>query len=176
MAGGMAQAHQAVEFPPIELDYTLDFQFAAPRKGYEYWLDKCAGRAMPDRRDIAPLQVVSILSHLSLFDMDITNGVLQNLRARLIGAEFERVFGSLRNRELSTLLGPIVWARWMDLSSKVLAHGGPVRATGQIMFANKSHLGVELLLAPLTDGGEKPAVIFLVDHFYSILKEGLLHR
>lgn len=171
MAGKIAQAHQAVEFPPIELDYKLDFQFVPPRRGLEYWISKCAGRAMPDRRDIDPVQLAGILNHLSMFDMDITNDALQGLRARLIGAEFERVFGSLRNRDLPTLLGPSVWARWMDLASNVLAHGAPLRATGQVAFANKTHLGFELMLAPLSDGGTKPAVLFLVDHFYSYVKQ-----
>lgn len=166
-----AQAHQAVEFPPIEVDFDLNFRFPAPRQGYEYWLGKCAGHAMPDRRDIDPVQLAGILKHLSMFDMDIAGGELQGLRARLIGAEFERVFGSLHNKDLPTLLGPIVWARWLDLGARVLAHGAPLRATGQIVFANKSHLGVELLLAPLTNGGTEPAVFLLVDHFYSYVDQ-----
>lgn len=167
----MTQAHRAIEFPPIEMDFELDFQFESTRKGHEYWRSKCADRAMPDRRDIDPVKLVGILKHLSLFDLDIADGVLQGLRARLIGEEFGRVFGSLRNRDLPSLLGPIIFARWMDLADNVLARGMPLRATGQVIFADKKHLGVELMLAPLTDGGKEPAVIMLVDHFYSYVSQ-----
>lgn len=54
------------------------------RRLYEYWLDRCGGRAMPARTDIDPIEMRFILGHVMLLDV---LPPVPRFRVRLQGSE-----------------------------------------------------------------------------------------
>jgi hypothetical protein len=57
---------------------------------YRYWKAKCAGRAMPARRDIDPLEMKWLLGNLSLIDVRQDQ---PDFRFRLAGSNVVALFG-----------------------------------------------------------------------------------
>jgi len=66
---------------------------ASPRlqQLYAYWQDRCAGRPMPSRADIDPLDIPRHLPFLILFD--VVPGS-ERLRARLVGTHVADMYGA----------------------------------------------------------------------------------
>jgi CheY-like chemotaxis protein len=60
------------------------------RRTYRYWLDKAAGRAMPDRKDLDPAELKDILPDLSIFE---AVGPEPRFRCRLVGTRVVDAFG-----------------------------------------------------------------------------------
>ena len=52
------------------------------RQLFDYWVECCAGRAMPSRGDIAPAKIVKLLPGISLIDISEELGAS---RVRLAG-------------------------------------------------------------------------------------------
>jgi len=152
-------------FSPIQIDETLAFESAATRLGYQVWCDMAQRQALPDRRNLNPRHFGSYLPNLNLFDLHVQDGELVSLSARVVGAEFEAVFGDLKGKILKEILPENVMARWMGAAKAVLEHEGPVRATGRVAYENKDHYSFELMLALMSDGGGVPAVLFAVGVF-----------
>lgn len=57
---------------------------------YAYWESKCAGRTMPSRNDIDPIDIPRLLPNLILFDVE--PGTLR-LKARLVGTRVVQMYG-----------------------------------------------------------------------------------
>ncbi|MBI1261999.1 MAG: PAS domain-containing protein [Rhizobiales bacterium] len=170
MTGQGTSAGEGETFSRMELDFSLNFQFPEPRLGHEIWLDMCQGRPWPDRRDIDPVRFAPLLSHLSLIDVVYEGDVASSLALRLIGARLGEIYGHSRDRDLGEVIGPSLMQRWMDVALRILEKGAPTRATGIVLFKDKSHTGFEHFIAPLTNGGDRIEVMMVVDHYYSRVK------
>lgn len=61
------------------------------RRGYDYWNGKRAGRAMPARADIDPLEIVPLLPHVALIDVlrGARPGWPLDFRYRLMGTAID---------------------------------------------------------------------------------------
>ncbi len=61
---------------------------------YEYWLQKRAhaGRCLPGRQHLDPVEMKGFLEHVVLFDV-VPDGVYNRFRHRLIGTHFAEVLG-----------------------------------------------------------------------------------
>lgn len=167
MTGQGASKRDGEIFSRMDLDFSLNFEFSEPRLGYETWLALRNGREWPDRRDIDPVSFAPVLTHLSLIDVCYTNGVLSSLSLRLIGSKLGDVYGHSRNRDLGEVLGESLMTRWMDVAHRIIEKRAPTRATGTVLFQDKSHIGFEHFIAPLTNGGDRIEVMMVVDHFFS---------
>jgi len=152
-------------FSPIEIDLTLAFQSAVTRLGHEVWCDMADVQALPDRKHLDPRAFGSFLPHLNLFDLHLQGGELASLSPRVIGAEFEAVFGHIKGRALEDVLPQHVLTRWIGAATAVLDHGAPLRATGRVAYENKEHYSFELMLALMSDGDEMPSVLYVVVSF-----------
>lgn len=152
-------------FPPIEIDPSLDFQHKITKLGFEHWTEKAAGRAMPDRADIDPRAFGPYLGHLTLFNIRFNDGAVDGLVPRIVGSDFESVFGDLKSVPLEEKLPSAIYDRWRLVVTGMMEVGGPVRATGPIVYKGKEHLVAELVVAPLSSGGEANSVLYVVSVF-----------
>lgn len=119
----------------------------------DYWGRLCAGRRMPGRQEIDPLDIPWALSRIFVVERVSTP---QEWRYRLAGEEIERAFGkrSLRGLGLDDMLPPAmarrVRARWRPLAERgcaVYMHGLVYKAADRYSFGGR-------LLLPLADGAE----------------------
>jgi hypothetical protein len=70
--------------------------------GYDYWRAKCAGRSMPQRRDIDPADIPSLLPHILITEM-LEEGT--RYRYRLAGSVVTEAFGrSLTGRYVDEIM------------------------------------------------------------------------
>jgi PAS domain len=65
---------------------------------YEYWLRKGAGRAMPARADIDPLDIPQLLANVFL--IDVVPGTPRRFRFRLVGTRITELEGEMTTRFL----------------------------------------------------------------------------
>jgi hypothetical protein len=123
----------------------------------EYWRSKRAGRPMPSRRDIDPLEIPWALSRIFLVDYEAGTG---DYRYRVAGEDIEEVFRrftgsiSLRGVTLRQALPPAsvdaVHRRWSPLPTK----GHIVYMRGLVyLAAERVPVGARILL-PLSERGD----------------------
>lgn len=62
------------------------------RRGYDFWLQKCAGRPFPDRADLDPAEIKDILPHLTIVEVT-GNGPVPLFRYRLVGTAVVNAVG-----------------------------------------------------------------------------------
>lgn len=123
----------------------------------EYWLSKRAGRLMPARGDIDPLDIAWALPNIYLVDYDRASGTY---RYRLAGSDIEAVYRhalggrGMRGATLRDFLdsdkADLVENRWNNLVSR----GDIIYMRGLIYHAADRILTGERLLLPLAEHGE----------------------
>jgi hypothetical protein len=73
-----------------DLAFRAQLVIPEQRQLFDYWRAKCAGRAMPTRRDIRPADLPRLLPCISLIDVLPEN---ERMRVRLAGTRLREVFG-----------------------------------------------------------------------------------
>lgn len=138
---------------------------SAPRlkEAFAYWQGKLAGRSMPSRRDIDPVEMPRLLPHLML--LDVLSSPL-DFRHRLIGTElramFARDYTGLRFSELPGKgRGSIVWGN----CEKVVLSKAPLAGNPPYVGPEPKVLRCENLLLPLSEDGSEVGMILLVANF-----------
>jgi hypothetical protein len=118
---------------------------------YDYWTQKCAGRALPSRADIEPLEMKEWLGNLLLAEFF---GSVENYRVRLDGSNLIGVGGKDRTGKGSEVLTS------EEERQLIVAQYGPVLETArpayfetQFLNSEGRHLREQKLLLPLSDDG-----------------------
>jgi hypothetical protein len=73
-----------------DLAFRAQLVIPEERQLFDYWRSKCAGRAMPARRDIRPADLSRLLPCISL--IDVLQGA-ERLRVRLAGTQLREIYG-----------------------------------------------------------------------------------
>lgn len=118
-----------------------------------YW-DSCrAGKSMPSRADIDPIDIPHLLPHVGL--IDVLGGGLR-FRYRLIGTQMNKVFGSdLTGRYLDQSSGGD-YRDYLDRLYKRCAQGPHiVYSEGELTYQDRTHLWIARLLLPLSRDGRR---------------------
>lgn len=153
-----------IMLPPIALEPALDCVSPEVREGLAYWRAKTAGREMPLQSDIRPEEIPHLLPYLSLFELRQAHGRLE-LFPRLAGSKFEEVFGSLHNKPLETVVPAEIVDRWQGAARTLIEAREPLRATGDVLYEEKTFIRFELVIAPLSRTGETLDVMLLICSF-----------
>jgi CheY-like chemotaxis protein len=142
------------------------------RRGYDFWLQKCAGRPFPDRTDLDPSEIKDILPHLTIIEV-AGNDREARFRYRLVGTAVVDAVGKdrtgcfadefLQGRHAAFLCG--LW-------QEVCASGCPIYAASAYDIdsddrALSSDLGLsrERLLLPFSVQGDSVRQIVTVQTF-----------
>jgi hypothetical protein len=136
------------------------------RQLYDYWLERSAGRAMPERADISPAHIPRLLPFVSLIDVDPLNG---ECRIRLAGTRLRDVY----DREITglSLADLDLGAKrdyWLAAYQRTIVEGKPTQGVVRGPRVNKEHLIQYWLKLPLSrNGAHGVGMILCLDHFQS---------
>jgi len=138
---------------------------AAPRlrEAYAYWSGKLAGRPMPRRRDIDPVEIPALLPYVVL--IDVLSDPL-DFRYRLIGAEVRNIskanYTGKRFSELpDKARGGVIW----DSCEQTVLAARPFSQSPSYIGPERSVRGCENLLLPLSEDGVRVSMILKVISF-----------
>lgn len=124
---------------------------------YDYWDRKRAGRAMPSRADIDPIDIPHLLANLILVD---TADAFGAFRFRLFGSAVVQGIGEDRTgkyfSDLPTITGDPETA---DSYWCVYTDGQPDYASGRSVLPNATFRKYSRLLLPLSNDGTQVSMI-----------------
>ncbi|HZS83706.1 MAG TPA: PAS domain-containing protein [Stellaceae bacterium] len=133
------------------------------RSMYEYWRRKCAGRAMPSRRDIDPSEIPKLLPHMTITEV-IGNGA--RFRYRLSGTAVTEAFG----RSLTgQYVDEVMKGQYRDLILRLYRN---VCLARRCVFCESKYTGsknpgvtTKRLLMPLSEDGTTVSQVLAIQTF-----------
>src|SRR5262249_13341959 len=126
------------------------------RQLYDYWIEKAAGRRMPDRRDINPLHFPRLLPFVSLVEI----GNSGRYRIRLAGTRLRDIYDC---ETTGLYLDELDWGDkrdyWLAAYHRIAAEGKPAQGAVRGPRTQKEHLVQFWLKLPLTVNAERVGMI-----------------
>jgi hypothetical protein len=158
----MTGSVDALRFLPI-VDEEADCASEITREFLNYWTSKLAGREMPSRADIDPLEITSILPHTGLVAIEEDP---RRYFWRLVGTHITTATGrDHTGRYFDELYPPMLLKDISSLYARVVEQRFPIRHYGVTTFAEKNHLKYESLLMPLSSDGTRVEMVFAGIHY-----------
>src|SRR5262249_21194045 len=148
---------------PDDLTFAIDPDELVPelKEVRDYWLAKCAGRAMPRRADIDPAELRQHLPFLSLLDVLPET---KDFRFRLLGTAFAEIIGhNSTGKTVREVYEPIdrEVMQWMlDSYNAVVTSKRPVFKRGSLRAVEKDFIYSEAIHMPLSEDGETVSIVF----------------
>jgi hypothetical protein len=131
---------------------------------YEYWLRKGAGRAMPARADIEPLEIPRLLANVFL--MDVVPGTPRRFRFRLVGTRIADLEGEMTNRFLDEFVpgaAGTAMARHYEETA-----GGRISVRHETLhWRKREYINYDVLLLPLSSDGETVDMLFGLARYHA---------
>jgi hypothetical protein len=120
---------------------------------YQYWSERRAGRSLPARADIDPVDIPHLLPHIALTEIvSPPDGDEPRFRYRLAGTEIEERFGCpLTNRFLDELKEGDYLTYIQSLYRKLMTGMAPVYAESSFEAGDSNTLIAKRLMLPLSD-------------------------
>jgi hypothetical protein len=145
-------------------DFSLDFQSDALRRLHEYWQSKLAGRLMPRRADIDPIEIPALLPHIALIGVEEEP---RRLFFRLVGTHITNALGRNSTGRYfdETYDGPML-EDLLRLYGIVVQSKSPVRHFGKALYSDKKHRDYESVHLPLSDDGRTVNIILVGQHYF----------
>lgn len=150
-----------IEF--LDVDEDEDFRFLeAPVHPKviqlaQYWQAKCGDRAMPDRADISPSDIVELLPNFVLYEAT-EQGL--DYRIRIFGTALVDLVGEERTGMLLSQFGTdctpptkaeCVRKRWLDSTQAAVISRRPAFVTGRMSSSHRSYIAWHGISCPLTN-------------------------
>lgn len=136
---------------------------AEQRQLYDYWLDKCGARTMPDRRDISPAHFPRLLPYISLIEIDRASG---RYRVRLAGTRLRDIFDKeITGLYLEDLDLGASEDYWQAAYARIVEDGKPAQGVIRGPCVQQEHLVQFWLRLPLSAGGSGAGMILSYDAF-----------
>jgi hypothetical protein len=130
----------------------------------DYWLGKCAGRSMPNRADIDPVEIrPKVLPNLSL--MDVAEEP-RHSRFRLAGTAYrEALGGDPTGKRLDQLPFTRAAVGWQIVGQEAVAECRPAFEVVRFVRWDGVAFDVHCLRLPLSEDGERVSMILGHDVF-----------
>jgi hypothetical protein len=122
-------------------------------EGYEYWRRKAAGRRMPRRADIDPIEIPKLLPHVRLIDV-IGPG---RYRYRLVGTEIQTFHGANpTGRYVHEVLGGPVGTRIVAIYDECMCDRRAIYFEYEFLALDRGglHRRSKVLFTPLSEDGK----------------------
>ena len=155
---------EPVEAAPELLRFLQRPENAAFLEFYEYWQRKGAGRAMPARADIEPLEIPRLLPNVFL--MDVVAGSPQRFRFRLVGTRIAELEGEMTNRFLDELV-PRAAGTAMARHYEETAAGRISVRRETLHWREREYINYDVLLLPLSSDGETVDMLFGLARYHA---------
>ena len=131
------------------------------RQLYDYWIEKAAGRRMPERRDISPAHFPRLLPFVSLIEIGAGR-----YRVRLAGTRLREIYDC---ETTGRYLDELDWGDkrdyWLTAYQRIATEGKPAQGAVRGPRTQKEHLVQFWLRLPLTAGEERVGMILCHDAF-----------
>lgn len=142
----------------ISLDPELQFNDGRLGELLDYWNGKRAGRAIPARRDIDPLELKSHLGRLHLIDVEYAPF---RLRLRMMGVTSTETLGrDMTGRYFDKYHPPEILKNVLKTYEWLGERKRPLRHFGNAVYADKSLYAFEVVNLPLSDDDDQINMIF----------------
>ncbi len=129
---------------------------------YQYWDQKRDGRAMPARRDIEPIDLVPLLPHLMM--VDVEEG--PRFRYRLFGTAVAEAFGSdPTGRYIDEVMVGAYKAFLLGLYGDLMVSKRPVYSTSIYGGKREGQLWTQRLMLPLSSNGKDVDKVIAIQVF-----------
>lgn len=138
-----------------------------------YWNGKRGSRAMPDRADIVPAEIVRLLPNLIICEA-LRDG--EDFRTRIFGTALVHLVGEERTGKCLSEFGErasiptrpeIVQDRWFEVTHRAYREARPILVTATMSSSDRPHLVLHGVCCPLTAGGtaieQMLGALFFVD-------------
>ena len=133
------------------------------RQLYDYWIDKSAGRRMPERRDISPAHFPRLLPFVSLIEVAADTG---RYRIRLAGTRLRDVYDC---ETTGLYLDELDWGDkrdyWLAAYHRIASEGKPAQGAVRGPRTQKEHLVQFWLRLPLAVECDRVGMILCHDAF-----------
>ena len=133
------------------------------RQLYDYWIDKSAGRRMPERRDISPAHFPRLLPFVSLVEVAPDTG---RYRIRLAGTRLRDVYDC---ETTGLYLDELDWGDkrdyWLAAYHRIASEGKPAQGAVRGPRTQKEHLVQFWLRLPLAVECDRVGMILCHDAF-----------
>jgi hypothetical protein len=130
----------------------------------EYWLRKGAGKAMPARADIDPLDIPQLLANVFL--IDVVPGDPQRFRFRLVGTRITELEGGMTNRFLDEFIpgaaGTAMARHYEDTVERRLY----VRHE-TLHWHRREYVNCDVLLLPQSSDGQTVDMLFGLARYHA---------
>lgn len=142
----------------------LDFRSEKLRQLHDYWETKRAGRAMPQRADIEPMEIPLLLPHVALIDVEAAP---LRFHFRLIGTHITAVLGRDNTNKYfdeayrEPLLGDVTCVYRMVVDQRA-----PIRHFGKAQFSDKQYRDYESVHLPLSPDGAAVSMILVGQEYF----------
>lgn len=133
------------------------------KKINEWWLSKKAGRPLPDRADVDPSELKSLLPYILISDFSLNPF---RVRYRLIGTRVVDVSGfNFAGRYLDELIPPDMEEPWSDHYRSAFESRSPVFGETTVPTIHLMAFKYEFGIFPLTCGGESVAQFLAIEDY-----------
>src|SRR5687768_16481804 len=143
---------------------TIPFHDADPRlhQVYAYWQQKRGGRALPARRDIEPADLVAVLPHLMM--VDVEEG--PRFRYRLFGTAVVEAFGSdPTGKYVDDVMVGAYKTFLLGLYNDLVTSKKPIYSTSIYGGKRDTMLWTQRLMLPLSSDGTKVDKVLAIQVF-----------
>jgi hypothetical protein len=117
---------------------------------YEYWSAKGAGKVLPSRADLDPLEIPQLLTNVFL--MDIVAGSPPRFRFRLVGTRIAELEGEMTNKFLDEVI-PTAPGTALSRQYEDAAEGRIYIRHETLHWRAREHVRYCVLLLPLSSDG-----------------------
>jgi len=134
------------------LDESLDFKTPELQAAYRLWAEKCGAKTMPSRSDFSHDDLAPFMGNIALINVE--NQPVR-YQFRLIGTNITSIVKrDMTSGYLDEIYDVDAFSNVVRSFEYILENRRPVRAFGNVSHAEKGHLNVEVLDAPLASDGQ----------------------
>jgi hypothetical protein len=148
-----------VDAAPQLIDFLRRPENQAFLEFYEYWRRKAAGKAMPSRADLDPLEIPQLLP--GVFLVDVVPGPPRRFRFRLVGTRIAELEGEMTGKFLDEFIpgssGTAMGRQYEDAAEGRI---GMRRETLRWHEHERQHINYDVLLLPLSRDGATIDMLF----------------
>jgi hypothetical protein len=153
-----------VEATPDLREFLHSPENAAFLEFYEYWLAKGAGKGMPARADIDPLDIPQLLANVFL--VDVVEGSPSRFRFRLVGTRIAELEGEMTNRFLDEFIPGAVGTAMARHYEDTVAGRIYVRHE-TLHWRKREYVYYDVLLLPLSSDGRTVDKLFGLARYHA---------